>query len=188
MKLLARKKILIRLAKPEDTKIITELQTTAIETLCKENYSLQQIQALTQNKNRRQFWDEIIFIAEQEGQVVGFASLLSCREIINGIYVAPNLTRQGIGTQLLNALEKEAIRRKISILNVNSSLTSQAFYAARSYKTIANCNFWKMGIPIPCIAMRKQLINRRGHWSLSESLPQIAFASITNILFLLLAV
>lgn len=188
MKLLDFSTTLIRLAKPEDLIIIPQLQTTAIKTLYQENYNSQQIQALTQNKNRRQFWDEIIFIAEKEGRVVGFASLLKCREIINGIYVDPNFIAQGIENQLLKALEKEAIKRKISILSVTSSLTDQAFYAARGYKTIANCNFWKMGVLVPCVAMKKQLNNQSRQEFLASLLPHLSLASISNVLFLLLAI
>ncbi len=188
MKLLERNKTLIRVAKPEETKIITELQITAIETLYKDTYSLRQIQALTQNKNRTQFWDEIVFVAEKEGEVLGFASLLRYRKVINGIYIHPNFTCQEIETQLLTALEKEAIRSNISVLSVTSSLTDRAFYASQGYTTIAKCNFWKTGVLVPCVAMRKQLVASKKHFSLSGFLPQVTFATIANVLFLLLVV
>lgn len=188
MKLLERKKTLIRLAKPEDTNIITELQTTAIETLYKEKYNPQQIQALTRNKNRKQFWDEIIFVAEKEGKVLGFASLLRYRKIINGIYIDPKFTSQEIDTKLLNALEKEAVKRNISILSVTSSLIDRDFYTARGYRTVANCNFWKMGVLVPCVAMKKQLVCHNKYFYLLNLLPHISVASAINIAFLLLAI
>ena len=186
MKLLEGNKLLIRVAKPEDIKTITELQISAIETLYKKNYSLQQIQALTQNKNRKQFWDEIVFIAEKEGKVLGFASLLKYRKVINGIYIDPNFTCQKIETKLLTALEKEALKRNISVLSVTSSLTDRAFYASRGYTTIANCNFWKMGVLVPCVAMKKQLVTSNKDFSLLGFLPQVTFATIVNFLFWLL--
>ena len=188
MKLFERNKTSIRIAKPEDTQTITELQITAIETLYKGNYSLQQIQALTQNKNRNQFWDEIVFIAEQEGKVLGFASLLRCRKVINGIYIHPNFTCQEIEAQLLKALEKEAIRSNISVLSVTSSLTDRPFYASQGYTTIAECNLWKTGVLVPCVAMRKQLVVSNPYFPLSGFLPQVTFATIVNVLFLLLVV
>ena len=152
MKLLKRNKTLIRIATSEDIKIVTQLQVSAIKTLYKDNYNCQQIQALIRNKNRNQFWDEIIFIAEKEGKVLGFASLLRYRKVINGIYIDPNYGFKDIETQLLNVVEKEAIRRNISVLSVTSSLTDRDFYASQGYITIAKCNFWKMGVLIPCVA------------------------------------
>ena len=101
MLLLTRPKISVRLAQPTDRSKIAELEILAIKDLCQGNDNPPQIDFLRQKQLPRKFWDEVVFVAEIEDKIVGFASLLSYRKIVSLIYVYPDFSRQGIDNQLL---------------------------------------------------------------------------------------
>ena len=177
--------ILIRLAQPQDRQKIIQLEKSAVRNLCQNSYDLKQIDTLTKNIHRLRFNDEVIFVAEKNNSIIGFASLLSYRQIVRTLYVEPKFVHQQISSQLLTAIERKAIKQKINLLKVTSSLAERAFYNSQGYREIAECNLGKMDILVPGIAMEKRLVSR--HYDLSvKTLYQIALASIPNLLFLLL--
>ena len=179
--------ILIRLAQPQDRQKIVQLEKSAVRNLCQNSYDIKQIDTLTQNIHRLRFNDEVIFVAEKNNSIIGFASLLSYRQIVRTLYVEPKFVHQQISSQLLTAIEREAMNKKINILKVTSSLAQRAFYNSQGYREIAVCNLGKMDILVPGIAMEKKLITSRYDFSV-KILYQIALASIHNLLFLLLFV
>lgn len=148
--------ILIRLARPEDKKKIIQLETSAIKHLCQENNSIKQAE-FDRNINLPNFNDEIAFVAQKGDRIIGFASLLSHRKIVRTLYIEPKFVNCGIESKLLNALEKEAIKKGITTLKVTSSLKERAFYNSQGYQDIAFCHLEKMDILIPGMAMQKRL-------------------------------
>ncbi len=75
-----------------------------------------------------------------DGEVVGIATVLRCDESrysqfsslrqfrLRGMAVVPSFQRQGIGTNLLNACLKEAMRRECQIFWCNARLAAVDFY------------------------------------------------------------
>ena len=177
--------ISIRLAQSQDREKIIQLEKSAVRNLCQNSYDVAQIDVLTKNIHRLHFNDEIIFVAEQGNNIIGFASLLSYRHIVRTLHVEPKFIRQQISSQLLTAIEREAIKQRINILKVTSSLTQRAFYHSQGYQEIAVCNLGKMDILVPGIAMEKKLVPNRYNL-LFKALSPIGLASIPNLLFLLL--
>ncbi len=186
MPLLTKPKILVRLAQPVDRIKIAELEILAIKDLSQGNDNSPQIDFLRQKKLPRKFWDEVVFVAEIEDKIVGFASLLSHRKIVVSMYVDPNFMRQGIDNHLLEALEQEAIKRNIDSLQVTSSITGEPFYTARGYKAIAPCNLWQMDLLVPCVAMKKNLVFAKKQLAFYELLAQFTLVSIINLFFLII--
>jgi putative acetyltransferase len=186
MQIVESSSIVIRLANFQDRQEIIQLEKLAIQNLCQGNYNLEQIEVLTSKVHQLHFNDEIIFVAEQEHNLIGFASLLSYRQIVRTLYVKANFVHQTIETELLNAIEKEAISQKIEILKVIASLTERDFYHERGYQKIAFCSLSKMDILIPGIIMQKRLMPIRFYKLLFKKLFQIALASVPNLFFLLL--
>ena len=187
MLLLTRPKISVRLAQPADRSKIAELEILAIKDLCQGNDNPPQIDFLRQKQLPRKFWDEVVFVAEIEDKIVGFACLLSYRKIVSSMYVDPNFSRQGIDNQLLEALEKEAIKRNIDSLQVTSSVRGEPFYTARGYETTAQCNLWHMDLLVPCVAMKKNLVFAKKQLAFCELLSQITLVSMINLFFLIIA-
>jgi putative acetyltransferase len=186
MQIVESSPIVIRLASFQDRKEIIQLEKLAIQNLCQDNYNLEQIEVLTSKIHQLHFNDEIIFVAEKEHRLIGFASLLSYRKIVRTLYVRANFIHQKIETELLNAIEKEAISQKIEILKVIASFTERDFYHGQGYQEIAFCSLSKMDILIPGIIMQKKLMPIRSDKLLFKGLFPIVLASIPNLFFLLL--
>ncbi len=72
---------------------------------------------------------ETLFVAEIDGIVVGFASLV--RREVQAVYVIPE--GRGQGTGLLAAVEVEARRRGLTALDVHASLNAAGFYRRHGY-------------------------------------------------------
>ena len=148
----------IRLGTKNDADIIIQIQFDAIRNLCANDYSLKELSALLKNKSNPRSRSEITFIAEIEGEIVGFASLMGFSNIIAAVFVKPRFARRGIGTKLLHSLEEEAVRRNFIILRVTSSLTGYGFYLANGYRTLRRTKIVINSVAIPCICLQKRLV------------------------------
>lgn len=153
-----------RLAKSEDLEKVLELQSSSIK-LMSSDYNPRQIESLVRSQfSARLRSNEIVFLASYKDELVGFA----CLDInsfqfggfqIGGVYVHPNFVRQGIGTQLLELIEKTAIEKGCQVISVLSSLTACNFYKARGYKVIHQSGFFShWNVWIPCLIMKKSLV------------------------------
>lgn len=151
----------IRTAQPDDVIHLLRIQLDALRALCIHDYTPEQIEALVGRNIRYSSLGgsrrEITLVAEVDGVRVGLCSLLGSR--ITALYVHPQFARRGIGTQLLNAVERMALTRQIKILRVAASLTARPFYQANGYRVgsesylVADRGLW-----IPYINMKKYLL------------------------------
>jgi len=126
--------IQIRLAKPEDSEEILELQANSIRSLSSQDYNQRQIELLIRSQKSERFINEIIFVAEGNNRLVGFASLCIDIPQIASMFVHPYFVRQGIGTRLFTEIESVAIEKGYKTLNVMSSLSAVKFYQANGYE------------------------------------------------------
>lgn len=148
----------IRLARLEDLDRVIELQTQSLKILGSANYSPQQIQALVTGQAAWRGRDEVLFLAESAGQLVGFSGLSTQNQQITAVYTHPQFARQGVGTQVLQALETAAIEKRYRSLWVISSLTAVNFYQARGYKLLRKSGFRAEGGEwIDCFVLKKRL-------------------------------
>ena len=73
-------------------------------------------------------------VAEDNGKIVGTGALEEGE--LKTIFVEAKLQRQGIGRQLVSALEKKAQKDGLKSVQVPSSITGASFYAKLGYKKI----------------------------------------------------
>lgn len=151
----------IRQAKSHDLIQILRIQTDSLRTICIDNYSPLEIEALIdrnlQHFSYGGFYREFILVAEVDNVIVGWSSLLGPR--ISGLYVHPQFVRQGIGTQLLQALETKAISCKHRTLKVAASLTAKTFYQNHGYQILDRAYIvTKNYLKIPYLSLEKQLL------------------------------
>ncbi|MEM9275609.1 MAG: GNAT family N-acetyltransferase [Cyanobacteria bacterium P01_F01_bin.143] len=152
-------KISIRVAQPEDSDAIVQLQLISIKTLCVEDYSPEQLQALLHSKNRHRYWDENIFIAEIGQLIVGFAALQKYNYVITAMFVHPQYIRRKIGTKLLRHIEQIARKKRVKKLLVYSSLTGQKFYVRNGFTPICQYNILlQQRVVFPSVKMSKKLL------------------------------
>ncbi len=153
--------VLIRRATPDDAEQITPVHVASIRTLCAKDYSQEQIDAWAGWKTPAQYRnamaaEEVFFVAELAGAVVGFAVLL--RDEAKAVYVHPDHAGKGVGGKLLEAVEAEARLNDVDTLKLTSTLTSVGFYESQGYQRgelthhpVAD------GIRLECIHFTKQL-------------------------------
>ena len=151
----------IRLAAEHEIEEIINLQTLSITELSQQKYNEDQIAVLVkmQDGGRRRGLETRLIAELENGSIVGFAALSDYNCYITGLYVHPDFVRQGIGTRLLQAIEKLALRRNHRVLKVISSLVASDLYRKnnfsliRSYQLVAEGN-----IKIPSKLFEKELI------------------------------
>jgi putative acetyltransferase len=166
-----------RLAKSEDIEKVLELQSSSIQ-LMSADYNPRQIETLVRSQtSARLYTNEKVFLASYKDELVGFACLIDNSFefggfLIGGVYVHPNFLRQGIGTQLLEVIEKTAIEKGCKVLPVMSSLTASNFYKARGYQVIRQSDrYFEVGVRISCLILKKSLIPKKSVILKKSSIP-----------------
>jgi putative acetyltransferase len=150
--------LLLRPATPADLPKLIDLQTRSINELSTTYYTPEQVKAIVNSQAKARIAPEICLVAESARTLVGFAALLKQPFQISAMFVHPNFARQGIGSQLLAALEKLALQHRYYRLPVMSSLTAVSFYQSQGYQVKHKAGFWTGDrIWIPCILLEKQL-------------------------------
>ncbi|MEL6496738.1 MAG: GNAT family N-acetyltransferase [Cyanobacteria bacterium J06623_7] len=150
--------IKIRRATSADEQNLIQLQCRAISILATSDYRPRQIKALLRSKSKPRWASEITLIAEIAGSIVGFAALLSSYRTISAVFVEPHFTHQGIGSLLLQSLEREAISHQVTVLWVSSSLTGRNFYRVNGYSPVETITLVLESSYIPCVRMKKRLL------------------------------
>ncbi len=80
---------------------------------------------------------EFIFVAEQDGQLSGFASLFVAERFLHNLFVAPDAWRLGIGRALLAACrEKTGLALRLKCLQANHAALQ--FYLAQGGQILAS--------------------------------------------------
>jgi putative acetyltransferase len=103
---------------------------------------------------------EIMFVAvKADGSLVGFSA--GQWDEVRAVYVDPGHARRGIGSQLLAAIERDALARDETLLRLDASLNAVAFYAAHGYEARGNATHpLRSGDPLECVVMTKVLSSR----------------------------
>ena len=155
--------ILIRRATSEDVEEMANIFVSCVKTLNIKDYTDEQIEIMVTFCDAQSYLEEIetggsIFVAEAKS-IVGFASLAESRGHIDDLFVDPDYTRRGIGTLLLETLEKVAFTKQKSQLSVMASLTARPFYLSRGFKYVKDSKILDLatGIEIPGVDMVKIL-------------------------------
>jgi putative acetyltransferase len=121
---------------PADVPMLAAIFAASIEELTGDDYNEAQQEAWMAAAETEEFGkrlaSDLTLIATLDGSPVGFASLHGADQI-RMLYVHPAVSRQGIATMLVDALEKLAGGRGAAALMVDASDTAQNFFAKRGY-------------------------------------------------------
>lgn len=162
----------VREAIVEDADSIRSVHTQAIAELASADYTQEQVDAwlaptesadyetITSSEHQH-------LVAEKDDEIVGFGS--HCFQApdgyespvdgeITGIYVHPSVAREGVGSDILSALESEAQSQNIRRLGLESSTTAVPFYEHHGYEKVREVTHEFGGtVEGPAVEMRKQL-------------------------------
>jgi putative acetyltransferase len=133
----AHPKLALRPYLPADALMLAEIFRSSIEQLTGEDYSEAQQQAWASAADDEQAFGarlaaDLTLIATLDGSPVGFASLKGPDQI-EMLYVHPAMARQGVGSMLVDALEKLATSRGTKRMTVDASDTASGFFDKRGY-------------------------------------------------------
>lgn len=124
---------------PDDVPMLAAIFAASIQELTGDDYSEAQQQAWMAAAETEEFGkrlaSDLTLIATLDGSPVGFASLRG-PDHIRMLYVHPAVSRRGIATMLVDALEKLAGGRGAAALTVDASETAQNFFAKRGYVAV----------------------------------------------------
>jgi putative acetyltransferase len=150
---------------PADAPLLADIFRAAIEELTADDYSTAQQDAWAaaaddEETFGRKLAAQLTLVATLAGSPVGFASLEENRTI-DMLYVHPAVAGQGIGTMLIDALEKLAGARGSKRLAVDASDAARGFFEKRGYvaqqrNTVAHGGEW-----LASTTMTKDLITDR---------------------------
>ncbi|MBU2581719.1 MAG: GNAT family N-acetyltransferase [Alphaproteobacteria bacterium] len=121
----------------KDTDALRELFAQSVEELTQEDYDEDQRAAWASvvedgESFARRLADATTLVVEIDGEYHGFGSLKDNR-VIDMLYVHPHLAGNGVGSTLLDALERLAKGRGSAGVTVDASDSAQIFFEQRGY-------------------------------------------------------
>jgi len=154
----------IRKASSTDKENISRLHVASIRKLCAKSYTREQINAWTSvltpsvyNQALRE--KEFLVAYDSQQDLLGIGILDVGNAEVSAIYIHPDAVGKGIGSKLLNRLEKIARNNNIYKITIHSTLNAKGFYMAHGYleqeltfHTLPN------GSKLECIRMIKDLL------------------------------
>jgi|SRR5689334_18603283 putative acetyltransferase len=137
MMAVAHPKLALRPFLAADASLLREIFRDSIEELTSDDYTEAQQEAWASAADdvgefRDKLSGQLTLVATLEGSPVGFASLED-KDKIDMLYVHPAATEQGIGSMLIDALEKLAAARGTAKLSVDASDSARGFFEKRGY-------------------------------------------------------
>lgn len=153
----------IRKARPRDKDALATLHAASITVLCGDAYTREQVAAwtgaLVPAVYDTAFRDKEFLVAEGPHQaLLGLGMLDVEHGEVSAIYIHPDAAGQGVGSALLQALEKSARGFAIHETTVFSTLNAKGFYLRQGYEAQGEA-FHRLpdGSQLECIRMHKRL-------------------------------
>jgi|APHM01.1.fsa_nt_gi N-acetylglutamate synthase and related acetyltransferases len=127
----------IRRYEPQDQEESREIIRSSVKTI--EGYSVEKISHL-----KKVLPDMVtafasdegfrFYVAEANNEITGLAGLETGTGTIGGIFVRPEYKQRGIGTLLINRLEKEAREADVDEMKVSASISAKKFYEKNGFR------------------------------------------------------
>jgi putative acetyltransferase len=147
------KSVLTRKATIQDVPALWKLRQESILALAPQGMTIAQSKTwaakMTLQGMERRFHDAEIWIAESNDTILGWIAFLG--DYLDGLYIKPQFADQGIGTELLNLVERLMRQRGIKAIRLEASLNAEQFYLRRGFKPTGD------RAPDDAIPMAKQL-------------------------------
>ena len=131
----------LRPYEPGDATALLDLFRDTVRRVNARDYGPEQIRTWASDEIDSAAWADwfagrFVVVAEEASRPVGFAELEPDGHI-DRFYVSADHQGQGIGRDLLAALETEARRRGLARLAVEASVTARPFFEARGFTMLA---------------------------------------------------
>jgi GNAT superfamily N-acetyltransferase len=149
--------VLIRTARIDEAQQIKDLHDRAIQELCREKYTPEEIQLWINRANAEKYQHRIknhrCFVAELDMKIIGQVRWNPESNELCSIFVDPEHARQGITTTLMRKAYDDMINFGVEESWLDASLTAVPFYLAEGWQYIEKLTDG----PLECVRMVKQL-------------------------------
>ena len=157
---------LIRLATEVDVPTMYSIHTSSIRECCSTHYTSEEIADWIERQSPHKYMpfvqQQSVYVAEELGEVVGFAQLGPGEDGRSGevkaLYVSPSAMRRGVGSLLLSFLEQQALSRGWTVLVVNSTMNAVDFYTSQGFAAVGNAQHTVGNQSLSCVHLRKKLL------------------------------
>ena len=152
----------IRQYQAKDAPTIAELFSKTIREVNVQHYSQKQLDAwASPDKDATFFHGKLSqsrsFVAEDSGEILGFADLIPERRLLFFFYVHSGHQRKGVGKALLDEIEKTAREQGIEELYTEASITAKPFFEAMGFVPLEKQQVVQAGLQFVNYKMRKKL-------------------------------
>jgi putative acetyltransferase len=132
--------ISIRSAKPGDLELLQTLFVNTIRTVCKKDYSPQEIKAWTASVENTKRWEhklrtEHFIIAEQQESILGYCALPE-GAYLDFLYVHHLHLGKGVGRLLYEEAERIALASGSTTLSSDVSITARPFFEKMGFSVL----------------------------------------------------
>lgn len=151
--------IILRRYTPADLEAVLALFYETVHTVSARDYAPAQLDAWASRQPDREAWaarlaGERVLLAEEEGVLLGFASLDAARGLLDHLYVHPAYQRRGIATQLCEALASLA---ETPVLCAEVSRNAEVFFLAQGWRVVRRQQVERAGVRLGNAVMEKNL-------------------------------
>lgn len=148
---------------PADTGEILRLFYGTVHAVNARDYTPEQLDAWAPECPDAARWEQTLsahrsYIAEEGGNIVGFADLDVPEAYFDRLYVHRDCQRRGIAALLADRIEADAAAEGIAVLKVAASVTARPFFEKRGYRLVKAQQVERRGVLLPNFVMEKELI------------------------------
>ena len=139
-----------------DLAAIAALFYESVHTLCRGNYTTEQLDAWATGSIDEEAWDASFrahhtLVAEENGVLLGFADMAE-DGYLDRLYVHPVHTKKGVATALVNALEAACPAAQFT---THASMTARPFFEKRGYRVEQEQQVVRRGVTLTNFVMKK---------------------------------
>ncbi|MBP6964989.1 MAG: GNAT family N-acetyltransferase [Armatimonadetes bacterium] len=152
----------IRPAVTDDAESLRAIFASSIQELSKDHYDSVQIESWSEGFSVEQVRDMIgrgsTYVAESEGQAIGFVEINLVDREVSMVYVSPEYARRGVAKSLMRHAEAAARDAGIAEVHLRSSLNAVPFYERMGYRVVRtgiHCD--AHGVTFECTMMERVL-------------------------------
>ena len=138
---------------------IIQLFKNTVHSICKADYTSQQINAWAGGDIDKDAWQEnfaesYTIIAVAKGKIVGFSNITDSG-YIHMMYVHQDFQKRGIGTALYNDIESYAHSNYFMTLGTHASITAKDFFVSLGFSVVKKQQVIRSGMTLENIVCKK---------------------------------
>jgi GNAT superfamily N-acetyltransferase len=145
----------IRAAKIQDASRVHDLHAASVRALCAGHYSDEIIEGWLMNRTPDGYLRPIergtLFVAEQDGRVIGFGE--ASPGTVIAIYVDPAHIRHGVGSAILEKAMSMARTNQNGPIRLEATLNARAFYEHAGFREVGRSTAKRNHVDVPIAIM-----------------------------------